>query len=214
MSPGLAEKLNFKWITKVLSCLSLLTGLLALVSPYWMEVDSPGFKTNVGLWNMCINWFCKNIPVGSGAGPTSAPVAFEVAKALMTLSTLLGFIAVCSVLTSFHTFRKYRLAAVTNLLTGLLMLLSILIFGLSFSKIATAFHPEVEAHRGWSFFVACLACFLFLLSGLVSLITHTQCCETPTEHLNQVAPQWGSLWPGSTAQIHQNQPCQDLPPPV
>ncbi|EMP23815.1 hypothetical protein UY3_19121 [Chelonia mydas] len=40
MAPGLAEKLNFKRLTKVLTCLSLLTELLALVSPYWMEVTA------------------------------------------------------------------------------------------------------------------------------------------------------------------------------
>ncbi|CAM4697970.1 unnamed protein product, partial [Caretta caretta] len=213
-APGLAEKLNFKRLTKVLTCLSLLTELLALVSPYWMEVGSSGFETSVGLWNICINWFCKTIPVGSSGGRAAAPVAFEVTKALMTLSTLLGFIAVCSVLTSFHTFRKYRLAAVTNLLTGLILLINILLFGLSFSKIAAAFHPEMAARRGWSYYVACLAFFLFLLSGLLSLITHMKSSGTPTEHLNQVAPKWGRPWPASMVQMHQDQPRQELPSPV
>ncbi|CAM2107975.1 unnamed protein product [Caretta caretta] len=214
VAPGLAEKLNFKRLTKVLTCLSLLTELLALVSPYWMEVGSSGFETSVGLWNICINWFCKTIPVGSSGGRAAAPVAFEVTKALMTLSTLLGFIAVCSVLTSFHTFRKYRLAAVTNLLTGLILLINILLFGLSFSKIAAAFHPEMAARRGWSYYVACLAFFLFLLSGLLSLITHMKSSGTPTEHLNQVAPKWGRPWPASMVQMHQDQPRQELPSPV
>ncbi|CAM5175964.1 unnamed protein product [Eretmochelys imbricata] len=132
----------------------------------------------------------------------------------MTLSTLLGFITVCSVLTSFHTFRKYRLAAVTNLLTGLILLINILLFGLSFSKIAAAFHPEMAARRGWSYYVACLAFFLFLLSGLLSLITHIKSSGTLTEHLNQVAPKWGRPWPASMVQMHQDQPRQELPSPV
>ncbi|CAM5175967.1 unnamed protein product, partial [Eretmochelys imbricata] len=203
--PGLAEKLNFKRLTKVLTCLSLLTELLALVSPYWMEAGSPGFEASVGLWNICLNWFCSKLPMGT--------VAFEVTKALMTLSTLLGFIAVCSVLTSFHTFRKYRLAAVTNLLTGIVTLASVLVFRVSFST-SGPFHPELNHRHSWSFYVGCVASFLFLLSALVSAIAHIQCHETPAQSHTQVAPQQGGLEPGSTTRLHQDQARQELPPPV
>ncbi|XP_039368980.1 uncharacterized protein LOC120390402 isoform X2 [Mauremys reevesii] len=203
MSLGLAEKLKFKQTTKALSCLSLLLELLVLVSPYWMEVESPGFETSMGLWNICLSLSCSKLPMGT--------VAFEVAKALMTLSTLLGFIAVCSVLTSFHTFRKYRLAAVTNLLTGIVMLVSVVVFGVSFTSISEPFHSEMRFRHGWCLYVGFLASFLFLLSALVSLITHIQGNKTPTQSLNQ--GQQGGLRPGSTARLHEDQPRPEPPPP-
>ncbi|XP_075764011.1 uncharacterized protein LOC142819623 isoform X2 [Pelodiscus sinensis] len=205
MFPGLAEKLNFRKMTKVLSCLSLLTELLALVSPYWLEISSHGFETTIGLWNICLNWFCRKLPTGS--------VTFEVVKALMTLSTLLGFIAVCSVFISFHSFHKYRLAAITNSLTGLCTLASVLTFRVSFTKISEPFHPEMKPQRGWSFYVGCLAGFLFLASALLSLITYIQCPNTPLHSRSQVSPQQDRPQRPVTLQQPPPSAQPQLPPP-
>ncbi|CAM4624805.1 unnamed protein product [Lepidochelys olivacea] len=153
--------MNFKRLTKVLTCLSLLTELLALVSPYWMEVGSPGFEASMGLWNICLNWFCSKLPMG----------------------------------------------------TGIVTLASVLVFRVSFST-SGPFHPELNRRHSWSFYVGCVASFLFLLSALVSAITHIQCHETPAQSHTQVAPQQGGLQPGSTARLHQDQARQELPPPV
>ncbi|KYO28617.1 hypothetical protein Y1Q_0013907 [Alligator mississippiensis] len=129
-------------------------------------------------------------------GTTFDPATFELAKGLLTVSAILSFVAVSSILTSCCRLPRFKVGAVANTLTGLIGLSGLAMLGVTVSPLPNTFHPSVRPQLDWSFFAALTGSLAQLLSGLFCLITYLSSPQTPLTTDSTAGPD-ATPWPGS-----------------
>ncbi|CAI5781209.1 XP_034973555.1uncharacterized protein LOC118086255 [Podarcis lilfordi] len=97
-----------------------------------------------------------------------------VTRILMSISTFLGLVAAACSLLSSTSLRLSRWPAVTNLCTGIISLVTMVLYGTSISPNSTLGspipHTTSPKYLSWSFGIGCLASFLFLTNILLFIL--------------------------------------------
>ncbi|XP_053254160.1 uncharacterized protein LOC128418477 isoform X1 [Podarcis raffonei] len=157
---------RYKFFIRIFSCVGLVGLFISLLSPSWIEIFHKDFVTNLGLWNICINRRCKRIRLNSNI--------LLVIRILMSISTFFGLVAAACTLLSSTTLRLSRWPAVTNLCTGIISLVTMVLYGTSISPNSTLGspipHTTSPKYLSWSFGIGCLASFLFLTNILLFIL--------------------------------------------
>ncbi|XP_060131254.1 uncharacterized protein LOC118086255 [Zootoca vivipara] len=149
---------RYKFFIRIFSCVGLVCLFISLLSPFWIEIFHKNFVTNLGLWNICIKRRCKRIRLNSKI--------LLATRILMSVSTVFGLVATACTLLSSTTLRLSRWPAVANLCTGIVSLVTMVLYGTSISPNSPFDSPvpytTSPKYLSWSFVIGCLAAFLFL----------------------------------------------------
>ncbi|XP_033014626.1 uncharacterized protein LOC117052008 [Lacerta agilis] len=154
---------RYKFFIRIFSCVGLICLFISLLSPFWIEIFHKNSVTNLGLWNICTKRRCRKIRLNSNT--------LTATRILMSISTIFGLVAAACTLLSSTTLRLSKLPAVTNLCTGIISLVTMVLYGTSISPNSTFDSPvpytTSQKILSWSFVIGCLACFLFLTNANV-----------------------------------------------
>ncbi|XP_039178642.1 uncharacterized protein LOC120298721 [Crotalus tigris] len=157
---------RYKFFSRIFCCVGLVCLFTALLSPFWLTIIQPDFPINVGLWNICKNHTCRKL-----AGNTKILL---LTRSVMSLSTISGLIAVACVLFTKSSLKHSKWPLITNLFTGVITLIMMVLYGLSLKSNGFLGHPAPVTtnpiYISWSFVMGCFASFLFLLNGLLFIL--------------------------------------------
>ncbi|XP_075764031.1 lens fiber membrane intrinsic protein-like [Pelodiscus sinensis] len=149
-----------------LALLSLLLLVVALGSSYWLVIRESGDVIHSGLWKTCVNLRCLV--------PSTVPDLLNACRVCLTLAVLLGGVSGVALITSFFCFHLgpvslLLVSAVGSFSTGLLAAAAMAIFMWQSPKGMTIATSRIS--YGWSFGLGWAACPLFLLTGVVTLLS-------------------------------------------
>ncbi|XP_034279468.1 uncharacterized protein LOC117669273 isoform X2 [Pantherophis guttatus] len=167
---------RYQFFTRIFSCVGLFLLFTTLFSPFWLTVIQSKTPINVGLWNICKDHTCQKL--------VAKTKSLHLIRSLMSLSTISGLIAVACVLITKPSLKNSNWPLFTNLFTGILALITMVLYGLSL-KFKTLFgHPVPDTtepiYISWCFVMGCFASFLFLLNGLLFILIAIE--EDSTTH--------------------------------
>ncbi|XP_077196997.1 uncharacterized protein LOC143838992 [Paroedura picta] len=170
-------RINYRYISSILSLTSLGLLVVAHCSHSWRTYQPLVGYYTMGLWTICSdNMECRKLHAGQAN--------MEFTRAFMLLALISSFLAVIWSIEWDHlchchfTFLpKALLSSIFNLVAGLSLLIGLVMFEIESTRI-----PEKTSFKNWAFYLSCANGFLCFLIATLDFVAY-KCSLWETNHV-------------------------------